>query len=179
MNKLNFGCGNGKLSGFINCDVDPEVKPDVLLDMTEVPYPFEENSASLIVCAHTIEHIEKRFHFAVLLEFARILQKDGLLILAYPEFTECAKNWLANKGGQREFWESTILGRGTTVHDRHISLMETIELSESLIEVGFEQIHVSKETNQDFNTIVRAKKGTPLQTYEQALAGQFFATMKG
>ena len=31
--KLNYGCGNMKLEGFINIDIEPSVKPDITCDI--------------------------------------------------------------------------------------------------------------------------------------------------
>ena len=65
--KINFGCGSSKIPGFLNCDADENLHPDRIVDLLKFPYPFEDATAGLIVLSHTIEHIQARFHEAILL----------------------------------------------------------------------------------------------------------------
>ncbi len=168
LNKYNFGCGTNKLEGWVNVDADESVKPDLVVDLTKPPFMnVESNSASQIIFLHTIEHIEKRFHFNILIEFHRILHETGAIYIAYPEFERCANNYLTNFQGKRDFWEATIFGRGLTVYDRHVSAMRSIEVQEMMIECGFKNIKITPEPKEPYNTLISANKGVRLPTYEE------------
>lgn len=167
--KINFGCGTSKLPGFINCDADAALDPDKVVDLTSFPLDFETASADLIVMTHTIEHIQSRFHEAVLLEFNRILKEDGDLVIAYPEFIKCAQNYINNHLGKRDFWAATIYGRQLTKWDGHVALMDTVYFLDLLRLCGFKIVSASPEPDQQFNTVVRAKRTTRQLSYEEAL----------
>lgn len=174
MLKINFGCGDSKIKGFINCDADEKLQPDKIVDLLKFPYPFDNGEAGLIVLSHTIEHIQARFHEAVLLEFNRILKQGGRLIVTYPEFIKCAQNYIANYQGKREFWEATIYGRQLTPWDHHVTAMETTAFKSLLTTCGFYDIVDHPEIDQPFNTIVTAKNGTRLLSYIEDLHREFF-----
>lgn len=172
--KINFGCGTSKLPGFVNCDADEALNPDKVVDLTKFPYEFENASASQIIMTHTIEHIQSRFHEAVLLEFNRILIPGGELIIAYPEFKSVAKNYIDNYQGKRDFWAATIYGRQLTPWDGHVALMDSIYFVDLMRICGFENIVCNPEPGQIFNTVVRAKNGVRCPSYEEALFKEIF-----
>ena len=47
--KLNLGCGFDKREGFINADHYPACEPDVLMDIEQVPWPFEDNQFEYVL----------------------------------------------------------------------------------------------------------------------------------
>ena len=74
--KLNLGCGHDKLEGYINCDISPMVKPDMLLDL-ENKLPFDDNSVDEILTSHVLEHIN---NFVQLMQEIYRVSKPGTLI---------------------------------------------------------------------------------------------------
>jgi len=171
LKKYNFGCGLQKLKGYVNVDIDESIKPDLIVNLTEAPFnAIDSDSASQIILLHTIEHIEKRFHFNILIEFQRILHETGTVYIAFPEFEKTATNWLSNFQGKREFWEATIFGRGLSEHDRHVCAMRAIEVQEMMIECGFKNIRITSEPGSDYNTLISAGKGVRLPTYEEYIS---------
>src|SRR5574339_984784 len=98
--KLNLGCGLNKLSGYLNIDIDEKLQPDQAFDFTK-KFPFGDGSIDEVVMYHVIEHIQKVFHSVIFHEIHRVLRPDGLLIVSFPEFTECAKHWIENYRGKR------------------------------------------------------------------------------
>ena len=103
--KLNLGSGSGKLDDFINVDINPDNKPDLVANILE-RLPYEDSSIEEICLFHTIEHIEKRKHPNLFLEIRRLLTPTGLFCISYPEFSKIAQFWLDNKYGDRDFWEA-------------------------------------------------------------------------
>lgn len=80
--KINFGCGEKKLPGYTNVDICGE--PDVKWDLSQFPWPFEDNCADEVFSEHFLEHavdFEK-----TLLEMRRILKPGGTLHFIVPHF---------------------------------------------------------------------------------------------
>lgn len=166
--RLNLGCGNSKLRGFLNIDLEESVKPDLVHDF-RMGLPFESNSVEKIYFIHTIEHIEEKFHFAICSEIFRVLKHDGLFVCSFPEFLKVAKNYETNYLGKREFWKHTIYGRQLYKSDYHIALMDSIPFKQMLINCGFKRITHHPEKREDWNTVFWAFKGQPPVYYDEAL----------
>lgn len=164
--KLNLGCGLCKLDGYLNVDIDAELKPDAIVDLTK-PFPFEKEQFEEVLFFHTIEHISKSFHPQMLSEIHRVLKPEGKVFIGYPEFSVCAKFWLDNKRGKRDFWEACIYGRQTSAADFHVALMDSAELKDMLLSLGFDNIIYKAEEHNEQYTLLTAVKGTPRITYEE------------
>jgi predicted SAM-dependent methyltransferase len=162
--KLNIGAGYNKLEGFINIDIDPETKPDLVHDFTK-RLPYENGSCDLIVMYHTIEHIQKKKHGVILMEIWRLLSPEGEVIITFPEFTQCVENWKLNYRGLKEFWEATIFGRQASSSDFHVCIMDSNEFKRLLIDVGFEVTKIVPEEKELWNTIIKAKRHS-MHSYE-------------
>lgn len=80
--KLNLGCGEKYLPGYINCDISPLVKADKYFDLNQFPYPFADESADEILMDNVLEHLDNIV--AVMQELYRILAPHGLLKIYVP-----------------------------------------------------------------------------------------------
>jgi len=89
---LNIGCGNVKKPGYLNVDVDPSVKPDLVVAL-DFSLPFASETFVLIEAYHVIEHIYPWLSVDVLNEFRRILKPQGKLVIECPNI-ESACTWL-------------------------------------------------------------------------------------
>jgi len=79
--KLNLGCGEHKIKGYINCDILEEVKPDIRLDLTK-KLPFADNSIDEIYMNHVLEHI---LNYGFLLnEIWRVCKKNSKITIHVP-----------------------------------------------------------------------------------------------
>lgn len=173
--KLNLGCGQSHIPGFVNCDLDASLQPapDKVFDLME-RWPFDNNSCELVLLSHIIEHIPEPVHPRILIEAHRVLTMGSEIVLTYPEFEACALNYIANAGGKREYWKWCIFGRQTTPLDIHVSLMDSARVKLLMYDLGFEVKVCSPEPNQHHNTIIRATKVDRLPTYDEVLAKDVF-----
>lgn len=55
--KLNLGCGRKQFPDHVNLDVAAAVKPDVVHDLDQFPYPFPDSRFDEIAIYDVIEHI--------------------------------------------------------------------------------------------------------------------------
>lgn len=84
--KLNLGCGNKKLDGYLNIDFSEYCKPDLIMDLENVPYPFLSDTVSEIRMKSVLEHISqdpKKF-FPVMQELYRICSNSALVFIECP-----------------------------------------------------------------------------------------------
>jgi SAM-dependent methyltransferase len=91
---LHVGCGpqdKSGLKGFDNIewseirfDIDPSVYPDIEGSLTDM-HAVATGSVDAIYSSHNIEHVFPHEVQAVLLEFYRVLRKDGIVVLTCPD----------------------------------------------------------------------------------------------
>lgn len=167
--KLNLGCGNNKIPDYINIDIEPSVKPDLVWDFISKKLPYNDNTVAEVILIHTIEHIRKDFHQAILQEIHRVLQPQGRVLMAYPEFLKCVENWKTNYRGKKTFWEHTLYGRQLYPSDYHVCIMDTAEFSRTLKNNGFKEIKSQPEVEEPFNTMITAIKGVQKFKYEAVI----------
>ncbi len=114
MIKLNLGCGDKILDGFINVDVANEragKQPDVICDVRNLD-KFSDNYADEILAVHVIEHFWRWEVIEILKEWVRVLKPNGKLILECPNLKSACEEFLKNPDlhsgpgpeGQRTMW---------------------------------------------------------------------------
>lgn len=92
MTTLSVGCGNQPpQSNLVRLDKFEKLKPDVVWDLDNFPYPFTDSNFSKIECFDVIEHLENIPK--TLEEFHRILEPEGLLQITTPHFS-CANSFV-------------------------------------------------------------------------------------
>jgi SAM-dependent methyltransferase len=83
---LSVGCGRrAPEPGLIRLDRSAHLKPDIVWDLDEFPYPLNDSSFSTIECLDVIEHVSNIP--SVMDEFHRILEPDGVLRITTPHFS--------------------------------------------------------------------------------------------
>ena len=114
MKKLNLGCGDKILPGYINVDVVESragFKPDVLCDLHHLT-AFEDGSVDEILSVHVVEHFWRWEVLDVLREWTRVLKPGATMILECPNLLSAAQELLTNPDegampdarGQRTMW---------------------------------------------------------------------------
>ena len=156
--KLNLGCGQCKFDEYVNIDIDPAVKPDLVHNFAQVVLPYEDESVEEVCMIHTLEHITRSAHPMVFGEINRVLQTDGQLYVAFPNPEVIFKNFLSNHRGMRGYWEATIVGRGNSIWDCHRAVMFVPDFVLFLKEFGFGNIKAGSEVDQEHNIFIVAEK---------------------
>ncbi|HLG16651.1 MAG TPA: methyltransferase domain-containing protein [Blastocatellia bacterium] len=82
---LDIGCGTNKTPGAIGMDVNPRTNADVIHDLDDLPYPFQDDSFDEVIGRHVIEHV--RDPMAVMCELHRITRAGGIVRLVAPHWT--------------------------------------------------------------------------------------------
>ena len=82
--KLNLGCGQHALEGYIN--VDKYGQPDLRHDLESFPWPWPDASVSEILLNHTLEHLgqDTPTFLKIFQELYRICRGGALIHIAVP-----------------------------------------------------------------------------------------------
>ncbi len=82
--KLNLGCFNDIKEGYVNLDKEKYFEGiDVIHDLEEFPYPFDDNTFEEILCKNTLSHLDvDRIKFYD--ELHRISKHNGVIIINEP-----------------------------------------------------------------------------------------------
>lgn len=86
---LNLGCSSYKLNGFINIDFDPNVKPELCIDLKELRNNFEDNSVDFIFAGHVFEHFKKEDSQKLMEDCFQILKPHRTLLAVVPDYSKC------------------------------------------------------------------------------------------
>lgn len=79
---LNIGSGFNKMLGAINLDRSASCNPDVVWDINDIPWPFEDGRFIRVNAFHIIEHLTD--YWPVISECARVLEPGGILEIHVP-----------------------------------------------------------------------------------------------
>lgn len=84
--KLDIGCGDNKMEDHIGMDYKKSPGVDVVHDMRVFPWPFADETFTLLSASHVLEHIprENGVFIDVMNECWRILKKGGQFRFAVP-----------------------------------------------------------------------------------------------
>src|SRR6202012_3650744 len=96
--KLNLGCGDKILEGFVNVDVVESragKSPDVICDLHQLT-PFEDGSADEIMAIHVVEHFWRWEVVDIRKEWVRVLKPGGKMILECPNLISACQAVLAD-----------------------------------------------------------------------------------
>lgn len=92
--RLNMGSGPFPIPGFINIDQFPEVNPDMVADVRDLP--FEPGTVSEIYAGHILEHFTRHDGAAVLRYWHSLLKPGGVIGVAVPDYDVLVQQYAAN-----------------------------------------------------------------------------------
>jgi|TARA_B110000259_G_C13901358_1_gene357021 ubiquinone/menaquinone biosynthesis C-methylase UbiE len=84
--KLNLGCGNKILDGYLNVDKFDYYNVDKVHDLEKFPYPFDNDTVDEILLSHVLEHIgqDPNTFNEILKEFYRVCKNQAVIDIAVP-----------------------------------------------------------------------------------------------
>ena len=84
--RLNLGCGQMRLSGFVGVDNNPNATAaDVVHNLNSLPYPFGDSSVREVLMNHVLEHLTDPIE--VLIELYRICDDGARISVKSPHFS--------------------------------------------------------------------------------------------
>ncbi|MEO8297189.1 MAG: methyltransferase domain-containing protein [Burkholderiales bacterium] len=99
--RLNLGCGDMPLPGYVNVDVAVEragKQPDVCADVRDLSV-FASNHADEVMAIHVIEHFHRWEVVDILKEWVRVLKPGGRLVLECPNLISACEALLKDPAG--------------------------------------------------------------------------------
>jgi SAM-dependent methyltransferase len=84
MKKLNLGCGQYAKQGYVNLDIVNLQGVDIVHNLNNYPYPFNDNEFDEIFCHHVLEHLDDIVK--PLEEIWRITRNGARIIIEVPIF---------------------------------------------------------------------------------------------
>ncbi len=98
---LHVGCGAANPHKLPSChfpslqwrelrlDIDPDVKPDIVASITEMPM-VEDESVDAVWSSHNLEHLWSHEVKPALAEFRRVLRPGGFVLVTMPDLQQVA-----------------------------------------------------------------------------------------
>lgn len=93
--KIDLGCGANKREGFTGVDKFEACNPDIVHDLTVMPWPFEDNSIDEVYSGHFVEHLDGFQRCAFFNELYRVMKPDAkaLLIVPHASSSRAIQDW--------------------------------------------------------------------------------------
>lgn len=139
LDKLNIGCGHDKRKDYLNIDVDPACKPDLLIkdnDFSKIPKKHYKE----VLANDVLEHISRLDTLSALLEWATYLKPNGKLLLQSTSVLDVAKQ-LSKKNvkfADQHGWLTCLFGNQAHPGDFHHNGFTETTLRTYLLAAGFE-----------------------------------------
>jgi len=143
--KLNIGSGNRYKKDYINLDIDPRYKVDILGDAKNLP--FKNCIFNELYSRAVLEHFSWRDIFDILWEWRRVLDFGGRLIVIVP-------NWQWIKKEKKIAYEivAWLFGAQRNRFDYHKSIFDKATLL-----MFFNQIGINRTTMIEKDYYIKAE----------------------
>ena len=135
--KLHLGCGSKYLEGYVHVDLLEYDHIDFNVPIDDLNFA-KDSSVELIYASHVLEHTGRNSYEKVLDEWYRVLQPNGILRLAVPDFEACVQHYLAT--GKLNDLLGLLTGGQKDQYDYHRMVFDEQLLSKSLLKVGFKEV---------------------------------------
>lgn len=135
--KLNLGCYNKPIHGFINIDIREDTLSDCLDDVFELT-TVPNNSIDVIFASHLLEHKSRNDSKNALMRWNEILKSGGQLYLAVPDMECVFAHYFYHKKLSDLF--SALGGSQRHEYDYHLSHFDFDTLKNLLEDSGYSNI---------------------------------------
>jgi predicted SAM-dependent methyltransferase len=142
MIKLNHGYGFVKREGFVNTDSFPACNPDVLLNIEQFPWTFEDNSFDYLLMKHVLEHIGATFDCfkQVMQGIYRVPAPAGIIEINVPHYRH--DTWWSDPTHVRAFTPLTFQMMSRKQNDEWIAKKANYTMLSYVMDVDFELFQV-------------------------------------
>jgi len=84
--RLNLGCGNRKLPGWVNVDKVAACDPDQVVDLETLPWPWPDDSVAEVTLAHVLEHVgaATEIYLGIVKELYRVCRDGAKILIVVP-----------------------------------------------------------------------------------------------
>lgn len=139
--RLNIGSGateHGRYatpegSGWLTLDINPKVNPDVIHDITQYPWPFEDSQFHEVQAAHLLEHLDDWIGFFS--EMYRVCAHGAVVRIAGPHWAN-ADTWSdpTHRRGLSEKFFAYLSAKGRNLMDvDHYNTLEDLDFETELL----------------------------------------------
>ncbi len=148
MPKLNLGCGDTKIEGFVNIDISETSATDKVMDVRRLD--SSDNSIGEIYASHLIEHFPPNEIEDILKDWNRALEPGGKMTIVVPDFGKLVSRYLFFRiTGNRQKAETilreiTAGGKEYRGEDYHKIIFNYQKLKSLLEGAGFSGIKKTK-----------------------------------
>jgi predicted SAM-dependent methyltransferase len=138
--RVNVGCGEKPLPGYINVDFREVPEVDVVADARRLP--FAPHSLAELASAHLVEHFRQHHLATVLLPYWKgLLRPGGSLRVVCPDWAAMLRRLQAGEMPYADF-KLVTFGAQDYSGDDHFSMYTPESLTDVLRQAGFQQIDV-------------------------------------
>lgn len=138
--KLNIGCGQIPMEGYINVDARDLPGVDVIADVQKLPY--QEESVDEIYSAHLIEHFEISVMKNELLPYwVSLLKQGGVFRIVFPDAAAMIEDYNSGKMTFEDL-SYVIMGGQDYDKDYHYTMYDTQKVIHLLENAGLKNIYV-------------------------------------
>jgi len=159
-NRVNLGSGNDYLVGWINVDIDPNTKVDIVADLSK-GFPFPSESIDEIKASDILEHFTKEDGIIFLEECFRILKSNGKIFIRTHDVSVIYKKFHKDPLVLAHFIYGNTEDTGVFGAHKYSYSKESLRLT--LKKAGFEiRSYMLSQTNHEVVAVKKTKKQRPL-----------------
>jgi predicted SAM-dependent methyltransferase len=145
--RVNLGCGEKPLPGYINVDLRHLPDVDVMADVRRLP--FAEGTVTEIASAHLVEHFRQHHLETVVLPHWRsLLKDDGLVRIVCPNWLVLIEHFNQGRLTINELKQVTF-GLQDYAGDDHLAMYTPETLTETLLAAGFRNVEILEDRRQN------------------------------
>ncbi|HUQ24214.1 MAG TPA: hypothetical protein VM140_00990 [Burkholderiales bacterium] len=84
--KLNLGCGNRKIPGWVNVDHSAACQPDQVVELESFPWPWPDGSVEEVLLNHSLEHMGETTagYIGIIKELWRVCRAGASITIVVP-----------------------------------------------------------------------------------------------